>query len=195
MVWIVVAAVLLAAVITVLFVPLRVCLLVLVRAASREKLLFAVDALGGVIKREWRVSIANLPGGGHGLWIKDRRGRRFLMTHIRKGKKGRRRDQRKFLKHLYRCADIQVLEVDAELGLFSDAAATALAAGLVQAVVFAAVAIFYPPKGIEEKRIVVLPRFNRACFNFRGKCIITLRLEHIISAGWNNLLRKRKKAV
>ena len=154
-----------------------------------------VSMLGGMIKKGWTLSVADLPGGWYGVWLTDRKGRRYLVTHLPRVKQLSRLGTRRTLAGVLRRTRIDVLELKSELGLGSDAAATALAAGALRALTAALLTAFYPPGSISGERVKIRPRFDRACFIFLGRCIITFRIEHIIIAGWNNLMNKRKKAV
>ncbi|MFZ5975866.1 MAG: DUF2953 domain-containing protein [Bacillota bacterium] len=193
-VWII-AAILVLALIIMVFWPFKISFYLTFDPKQKNEAVFGFHMLRGRIWREWRLSIADIPGGWYGIWITDNKGRRYLFTRRQKPQKRITKDTRRIVFHVYRRIRIKKLYLNAELGLFSDAAATALATGAVQALVFSFLAAFYPPRGIGLKRIEIRPRFDKACFNFQSRCIITLRIEHIISAGWNNLLNKRKRAV
>ena len=194
--WIIAAVLLVTALVVLAFVPFNIEFQARIHGAEHEKLVVDVSMLGGKIQREWRFSFANVPGALFGIWLTDKKDRRFLIVFHVKPQKLRIAPKRsRLMTHLYRHIQVQVLDLQAEVGIRSDAAATALVTGAVQAAVYALTTAFYPPKGITKKRILIQPRFNRACFNFKSKCIITIRLEHIINAGWNNLFNKRKKAV
>ena len=178
-----------------IFWPLKLCFRLGLDPKQKKEIRFAFRMLGGVIGREWRLSVASIPGGLYGVWITDNKGKRFLYTRPSKPKRRIKKDARHVFFKIYKKIKVNALYVEAELGLLSDAAATALAAGAAQALVFSLLAALYPPKGIDSKKIDIRPRFDKACFNFQSRCIITIRIKHIISAGWNNLLIKRKKAV
>jgi len=104
-------------------------------------------------------------------------------------------DIRRLLFIALRRGRIEALQIRSELGVYSDAAATALVTGALRAVTLGFLRAYYPPGSIPGARVEIRPRFDRACFIFQIRCIIISRVEHIIIAGWNNLISKRKKAV
>lgn len=177
------------------FFPFKIVFNIYLDIFKREKFILQINALGNRIKKEWRVSIADIPGGLYGLWILDERGKRFLLYKSYGKAKKKRIVDYSLIKQTLLKIRINELNVNGRIGVKRDAAATAICTGTIQAILFSLSTALLPLKESTAKKISIIPAFNNACFNFDAKCIITIRLEHIISAGWNNLLLKRKKAV
>ncbi len=178
-----------------IFFPFKIVLNIYFDIFKREKFILRINALGKRMKKEWRVSIADIPGGLYGLWILNEKNRRFLLYKSYDKEKKKRKVDYALMKQALLKIRINEIDVNGKIGVKRDAAATAICTGTIQAVLFSLSTALLPPKESTTKKINIIPAFNNACFNFDAKCIITVRLEHIISAGWNNLLLKRKKAV
>ena len=195
MVALILIAVLAALLAALVFCPVRIRFFLDFTFRRKDFLKIKVSTLGGLIKRSWTSSVADLPGGWYGVWITDHKGRRFLVSHIPKPKRLMKPDIRRLLFIALRRGRIEALQIRSELGVYSDAAATALVTGALRAVTLGFLRAYYPPGSIPGARVEIRPRFDRACFIFQSRCIIISRVEHIIIAGWNNLISKRKKAV
>lgn len=162
----------------------------------RKDFLFVkVSMFGGFIQRSRSMSVVDLPGGWYGVWVTDQKGRRKLYSHLPRPKRLMQRGIRHIMASALKRGSIEALHIRSDLGLPSDAAATAIAAGAFNALTFALLTASFAPGSIPDEHVEIRPRFDRACFIFKGRCIIKFRIEHIIIAGWNDLTSKRKKAI